>query len=102
VLEAVFGGFPCLGTVEHENADAAHSAKVIEASGENLGVDGSLSMSCVQAWGTKRKDLAGDRRAGQRRNSAAENHDAEIGPTAEGEIDREHGHISESTAARAR
>jgi hypothetical protein len=75
---------------------------VIEASGENLGVDGSLSMSCVQAWGTKRKDLAGDRRAGQRRNSAAEDHDAEIGPTAEGEIDREHGHISESTAARAR
>jgi len=106
VLEAVFGGFPCLGTVEHKNADVAHRAKVIEASGENfridLGVDGTLIMSGIKAGGIESNDLAGDGRGGQRRSSAAENHDAEIGPTAAGEIDRKHGHISESTAGPVR
>jgi hypothetical protein len=102
VLEAVFGGFPCLGTVEHENADAAHRAKVIEASGQDLRVDGSLIVNCIKAWGTERNDFASDGRGGQRRSSTAENHDAQIGPTAEGEIDREHGHISEGTAGPGR
>ena len=100
VLEAVGAGFPCLGTVEHKNADVAHRAKVIEASGENLGVDGSLIANCIEAGRMERKDFAGDGRVGQRRSSAAENHDPEIGPTAEGEIDREYGHSSEGTAGR--
>ena len=98
VLEAVFGGFPCLGTVEHENAYVAHRAKMIEASGENLGVDGTLIVNGIEAGWTERNDLAGDGRVGQRRGSAAENHDAQIGPAAAGEIDREHGHVLEGTA----
>jgi hypothetical protein len=102
VLEAVPAGFPGLGAVEHENADVAHRTKVIEASGEDLGVDGTLTVSCIEARGVDSNDLAGDGRVGQRRSNAAENHDPEIGPTAAGEIDREHGHIPEGTAGSGR
>jgi hypothetical protein len=75
---------------------------VIEASGENLGVDGTSIVNCIEAGGLERDDLAGDERAGQRRSGAAENYYAQIGPTAAGEIDREDGHSSEGTAARSR
>jgi len=75
---------------------------VIEATGENLGFDGTSIVSCIEARGMERKNLAGDGRVRQRRSSAAENYDAQIGPTAASEIDREHGHISEGTAAAGR
>jgi uncharacterized low-complexity protein len=75
---------------------------MIEASGEDLGVDGTVVFRDAGPGRAEWKNFAGDGRVGQRRESAAENHDTQIGPTAEGEIDREYGHISEGTAGRGR
>ena len=38
VQEAVRAGFPCLRSVEHHDADAAHGAKVVQTAGQNVGV----------------------------------------------------------------
>ena len=78
------------------------SSSAGSAQGAVSGVDGSVVLRHVKRGRVERKDLAGDGSGGQARRSAAENHDAQIGPTAAGEIDREHGHISEGTAGPGR
>jgi hypothetical protein len=89
---------------------------MIETPGKNLSIDGTtilhatdedLSvgtpvMSRVQARVIEREDLAVHKRGVKTRRNAAENHDAQIGPTAKSEIDGEHGHVLESTSGTGR
>ncbi len=103
VVETVGLRLPGLRAIEHDEADAAGDAKMIEPSGEDVGVDGANRL----AGGDGGNDLAGD---GASRGigsggcckpefcwggaGAIEDDDADIGPAAEGEIYGEDGHSS--------
>ena len=58
VLEAVGSRLPGLGSVKQENANAAHGAEMIEAAGENFGIDGRLIERWIEAGGLEGNDLA--------------------------------------------
>ena len=91
--------FQAWGPSSIDHANAAHAAEVIEPAGKNLGVDGALIECRIEAGRRKGQDLAGDGPHGSRRReahglrgpAAVQNHDAEIGPAAIGEIDGENG-----------
>ena len=71
-------------------------AEMVEPSGQDLRADGSSIATASKPGGRRRNDFAGDRGGtGRVEAGRTENHYAKIGPAAESEIDREHGHISE-------
>jgi len=59
-LESVIAGLPSLGAVEHEDTDAADIAKVIEAAGKNIGVNGFAIKPGVEAGSGKRENFTVD------------------------------------------
>ena len=56
VLKAVCPRLPGLRAIEHDEADAARGAEMIQSSGKNIGVDGTVAL----AGGGGGNDVAGD------------------------------------------
>jgi len=104
VSDAVGAGFPGLRPVEHDDADAADGAEMIEAPGEDFGVDGTAIRFGVESGSAEGDDFASDDSSGRSRAGLAadaiENDYAKVGPTTACKIDREHGHGDEGTASR--
>lgn len=107
VGEAVAGGFPCLGTVEEDEAGLAGVGEVVESPGEDFGVDGRGRFA-RGGWGefvAPVEDFAMDglgAAAGGRSGFALDEDDAEVAPMAGGEIDGEDAHKHKVRAVRMR